>query len=405
MKDRLCRLPLIAVLAAIVAPLGSAAPACAQDQPTEFQSWTIPGWTFTPGVVLGTLFDSNVAIAGPDVNGNTASDKLFQMEPFGLLEYRNPRTTFSGGYRGSLHRYFDLSALNSADHHAYVAWRERLTRRVLLFANEDYQQVASTDRLELNDLPFQRLGARHNALAAGVEARLSKSLDAMVRYDAGWVDFQRIDPTDPRTGGLVNGVRGTVTHRFTERLSFGGTYDIRRSDLNQGTRQQSFQDAGGVVRYRVAERTTVEASAGVSHLNDSSRAITRTGSFVKGSLVQRTQRITFGADYSRGYTPSFGFGGSTMSDELSGYVQMPLSRNRAYVQESMSWRRSQPIDPLEQERRSTWLHSVVGYALQRWLRLEGYYSFSRQNTLQPGGLIDRHLVGAQFVISEPVRIR
>jgi hypothetical protein len=230
---------------ALAAVLAAAAPASAQEQPSEFQSWTIPGWTFTPGMVFGTLFDSNVAIAGRDVNGKTASDSLLQMEPFGQLEFRSPRTTFSGGYRGSLRRYFDLTGLNGADHRAYVNWRDRLTRRVILFATEDYQQVATTDRLVLNDLPFERLGARHNSVVAGVEARVTKGMDLAVRYENGWIHFEPAVPGDVRTGGIVQGVRSDLTHRASERLSFGGTYDVRRSNLNQGTRQQTFQEAGG----------------------------------------------------------------------------------------------------------------------------------------------------------------
>src|SRR4051794_24196843 len=85
-----------------------AAPAAAQDMPTtgEFQSWRLPGWTFTPGVILGGLFDSNVAVAYPlSETQSTASDKLFQFQPFGQLEYFSPRTTFSSGYQGSMRHY------------------------------------------------------------------------------------------------------------------------------------------------------------------------------------------------------------------------------------------------------------------------------------------------------------
>ena len=395
---------------ALVALVGvlAAVPAAAQQQPSEIQSWSIPGWTFTPGISIGALFDSNVAIAGPDVNGNTASDTMLQMEPFGQLEFRSPRTTFSSGYRGSLHRYFDLSALNGADHRAYVQWRERLTRRVLLFVNDEYQQVATTDLLQLNDLPFQRLGARHNTASGGVEARISKSLDLDVRYEHGWVKFERFEPLDPRTGGIVQGVRSDLTHRLTERLSIGGTYSLRRSNMNEGTRQQTFQEAGGLLRYRVAERTSIEVAGGLSHLADVTLDRSQTGSFVKGSITHRADRATFGADYNRDYKPSFGFGAATMNDDVSGYIRMPLSRNRLYVQESASWLRARPFAPLDEleiERRSTWINSTLGYALQRWVRLEGYWAFTRQDTPRPGGQINRHVIGAQVSISEPMRIR
>jgi hypothetical protein len=178
--------------------------------------------------------------------------------------------------------------------------------------------------------------------------------------------------------------------------------------MNQGTRQQNFQEAGGLLRYRVAERTSVELAGGLSHLDDVTRDRTQTGSFVKGSITHHAERASFGADYNRDYKPSFGFGGPTMNDEVSGYVRMPLSRNRLYVQESASWLRARPFDPLDElafERRSTWLNSTLGYALQRWVRLEGYWAFTRQDAPRPGGQINRHVIGAQVSISEPMRIR
>src|SRR5262245_41815631 len=240
----------LSALVVLAMGLAAAVPASAQD-PTEFPSWAIPGWTFTPGMVFGALFDSNVAIAGPDVNGNTASDKLLQMEPFAQLEYRSPRTMFSGAYRPSVHRYFEVSDLDGTDHRAYVSWRDRVTRRVTLFANESYTDVATTDQLVLNDLPFQRLGVRQNAIAAGAEARLTKSLDGVFRWDSAWVNFDHPEPLNtaqPLKGGFVNGARGEVTQRVTARLSAGGTYDVRWADLDQGTRHQMFQDGGGLVR-------------------------------------------------------------------------------------------------------------------------------------------------------------
>ena len=60
--------PTVRALAALLVAAAVAAPAAAQDQPTEFQSWRIPGWTFTPGMTVGALYDSNVTLSPPDVN-------------------------------------------------------------------------------------------------------------------------------------------------------------------------------------------------------------------------------------------------------------------------------------------------------------------------------------------------
>ena len=72
------------VAAALGAALFVPIRAQAQDAPpAEFDSWQLPGWTFTPGVTFGWLHDTNVAVAFPPADvGKTAADNLFEMEPF-----------------------------------------------------------------------------------------------------------------------------------------------------------------------------------------------------------------------------------------------------------------------------------------------------------------------------------
>jgi len=403
MASRIRRLAVRIVAAAALSAM-AAGPASAQgqQQQSELPSWQIPGWTFTPGVVLGGLYDSNVTLAGVG-DPSTAADKLFQMEPFGQVEFFSPRTTLSGGYHGFLRRYFDLSALDTTDHRAYVSLRQRVTRRVTVFANDSFAQVPTTDRLELNGVPFERGGARDNDAAGGVEARLTKNLDLTARYDMQWVDFIRKDTF--LTGGIVNGVRTSLSHRFDSRLSLGGEYEYRWANLNGGARQQRFQDTGAVVQYRAAQDTTFEAGAGFAHLDDRTAGITRTGPYVRAGLTHRTARATIGAQYRRNYVPSVAFGGTNQTEEAHGYVEMPLSRNRLYVQESATWHRSNPLETTALPLQSIWLNNVLGYAVQRWFRIQGYYSFTHQDTRLAGGKVNRHVAGVQFVVSEPMRIR
>jgi hypothetical protein len=404
MPPRVHRLGVLA-FGALAIGAALAVPAAAQDQATsELPSWRMPGWTFTPGVVFGTLYDTNVTLSGPDVSGKTPSDKLFQLSPFGQLEYFSPRTTLSSGYQGALRRYSEADALDGTDHYAYVSLRERLSRRVTLFANDNYSRVPTTDQMEVNGLPFQRTGARYNALIAGVEARLTKTLDLLTRYEMTWVDFVRKQDV-LLTGGTVNGVNGNLTRRFTDRVSAGGEYSLRWSDLNQGTKQLAFQETGGVIRYRAGLRTDVSASAGVAHLIDRNRDITRTGPYTRLGMTYRTDRATVGADYRRSYVPSIAFGGTNQSQEARGYIQMPLSRNRLYVQESAAWRRNDPFVVTEPALDSIFLHTVFGYAVQKWLRIEGYHAFTTQDNFLAGGKISRQVAGVQFVVSEPMRIR
>jgi hypothetical protein len=84
---------------------------------------------------------------------------------------------------------------------------------------------------------------------------------------------------------------------------------------------------------------------------------------------------------------------------------MPLSRNRMYIQGSASWRRSEPFVETDLNLDTWSVRSTLGYSASRWLRLEGFYAFTRQDSQVTGGEISRHRAGTQIVISQPMRIR
>jgi hypothetical protein len=112
-----------------------------------------------------------------------------------------------------------------------------------------------------------------------------------------------------------------------------------------------------------------------------------------------------GAAFDRSFVPSFGFGGSNRSQELTGYVVMPFQRNRLYLQASGSWRRSEPLIETSLELDTIRLRGTLGYSATRWLRGETFYTYSRQDSIVTGGEVDRHRLGLQLVISQPMRIR
>ena len=380
-----------------------ALPAAAQGAP-ELSNGRTPGWSFTPGVTVGGVFDSNVALASaPADTRTTQSDTLWTAEPFGSLEFTSPRTLFSAGYHGNLRRYMDLDQLNGFDQRAYGSVRRLATRRLTFFAQDSYSVVPTTDELEVNGVPFSRTGARMNSASGGVDARLTKYTDLSVKYENTWVKFDRADTF--LTGGVMNGVRTELAHRINDRASVGAEYGVRLADLNAGTHSISFQDAGGTLHYVVSGRTNATVAAGLSYLNDHLSHETRTGPYVRASLTHDVQRATIGASYERMFVPSFGFGGSNQSQQLRGFVAMPLNKNRMYVQGSAAWRRSDPFVANELRLDTIWLRSTLGYSASRWLRLEGFYAFTRQDSQVTGGEINRQRVGAQVVISQPMRIR
>ena len=207
------------------------------------------------------------------------------------------------------------------------------------------------------------------------------------------------------TGGWIHGLRNELTYQFSERVSAGGEYGYRRASLDERQREFDFQDAGGVVHIQLGPNTKFNGGAGFAMLHDRNLNLTRNGPYARLGLEHVLDSITVGAAFERMYVPSFGFGGATNSQELRGYIQMPLRERRFYTQASAAWRRSTPFELDALQLDTIWVRSTIGYTASRWLRVEGLYTFTRQDSVVTGGEVDRHRVGVQFVISQPMRIQ
>jgi hypothetical protein len=394
---------------AATAALAIGAATAAAQGPAEFESRRVPGWSFTPSFTFGGGYDSNVALAdAPADTGRTASDRVFLFQPAGHLEFLSPRTEFGAGYRGNLRRYLEVTELNGFDQQGYVSLRRLASRRLTFFFDNRYLFAPTTDEVDLNGVPFVRTGSRTNTATAGIEARLTRLTSLSSQYELTWVDFDRPDDGRPETfvtGGWVNAWRTEVSRQLAPRFAAGAEYALRFADLNEGTRELTFQDAGGTMRLLVGPHTSLSAAAGVSYLRDALFDETHVGPYYRVGLTHQAERATLGASFQRMFVPSFGFGGSSDSQELRGYVRMPISRNRMYVQAAATWRRSDPFVETELELDTILLRTTFGYSATRWLRVEGFHAYSRQDSQVAGGEIDRHRVGGQIVISQPMRIR
>jgi hypothetical protein len=393
------------IVAAVFAAAWSGVPAAmAQERPSEFESWTVPGWTFTPSVSVGGQWDSNVAIAADQPRGTrTGRDRLWVFEPQGLLEFRDNRTTFSAGYRGHLRRYLEVDQLNGLDHRASVSLERMATKRVTVFFRNEFADVPTTDEVLLNGIPYARTGSRSNRLAAGLDARLTKYDDLAVRYENTWVSFD--EDTVFLRGGVLNEVRFDYGRRLSPRATLGGEYRVRQSNMNEGTRVMWFHDIGAVAEFAASPQVTLQAAGGYSMLRDPRLTDARGGAYLRAELTRDGERSTTGLFFERAFAPSFGFGGSSESQELRGYVHMPFSRNRLYVQASAGWRRTSPLLADELGLDTFLADTTVGYGASRWLRLEVFHAYTRQDSRITGGEINRHRAGAQVVVSQPMRIR
>jgi hypothetical protein len=378
----------------------SAGSAMAQETPPEFAAWRTPGWSFTPGVTIGPMWDSNVALTSAPAEANSVqADTLLVVQPTLQVGYASTRTSLAGGYAGYIRRYKDLDQLNGVDHRSYFSLRRLATRRLSYTLSNEYAKLPTTDHLLLNGVPFGRIGTRMNSLSGGFEAKVSKLNALSVRYENTWVKFDR-DSTLP-AGGWVNSVRSEVSRHVNEELGVGVEYGIRFAALDEGTRDLTFQEAGAALHAKHGAHMMLTLAGGVAHIADRGLDITHAGPYLRADLTHDTGNATVGASFER----TFALGASNLNKEVRGFVRMPLDRNRLYVQGTAGWRRSEPFDdPNELTLDTILLRSTLGYAAARWLRLEGNYTFSRQDTRIAGGGIDRHVAGVQVVVSQPMRI-
>jgi hypothetical protein len=375
-----------------------------QQQAAEIDSFRLPGWSFTPSVAAGVLHDSNVALAVPRASvGETQGDTLFNIVPSGRLEFLGRRTQFSASYRGFLRRHMEVDGLDGFDQRASAGVTRGVTRRLSVFAQNSFTDAPTTDDVEVNGAPFRRTGARTNTFAAGADYRLSRRSTLTSRYLQTWVAFDRPDLF--LTGGRVHGLLNQLGYQLSERLSLGGEYAFRTASLNEGSRDLSFHEAGGVLRLTVGPHTTGSAAAGFSTLHDRTADVTRTGPYVRLGITHELRHATLGAGFERQFVPTFGFGGATNSRQLRGYVLMPLGRTRVYTQTSATWGHSVPFEQDVLELDTITLRSTVGYAFTRWARGEALYPYTRQDSIITGGEVDRHRIGVQFVVAQPMRIR
>jgi hypothetical protein len=382
--------------------LVSTLPVAAQQ--AETSGGLTPGWSVTPAVSAGAVYDSNVGLANaPASTGETQSDRLLLVQPSAELQFVSQRTQFSGGYNGSLRRYVEFDPLNSFSQSAYLSLRRLATKHVTWSLSENYSEAPSTDELELNGVPYVRTGSKRNVVAGRVEARLSKFTDIGFSVDQNRVSFER--PGVRLNGGVVTGGHFDLSRRIQQRLSVGGEYAVRFATFDEGTREVMFHDAGGTVRYRILQRTSVGGAAGIAYLDDRSLGETRRGPYVRADVTQTTEHATFGGSFDRTFVPSFGFGGSSRSEEVRGFVRMPIPQNRMYVQSSASWRKTEPFVTGGLSLETTAVRSTFGYAVARYVRLELFHILTHQDNGIPGGNINRQRIGTQVVISQPMRIQ
>ena len=83
---------------------------------------------------------------------------------------------------------------------------------------------------------------------------------------------------------------------------------------------------------------------------------------------------------------------------------MSLSR-RWSSNASLAWRSNDSLTLGDPSLRSWWSEESIGYDVQPWVRIEGFYAWMEQTIDRPGGLMHRNRFGFQIITVKPVRIR
>jgi hypothetical protein len=361
-----------------------------------------PGWTFTPALGYQGAWDDNALLL---FDPAAPADFQSVISPRANVNYLGRQSEFDASYDGGFIFYRDLNSLNSYDQHASVTGRLRLTPHLVVWANNGFAAVPTTELLNFVAVPFVRSGSNFEDFRGGVEMALTKFTTMTAAYNFQWVTFGEATPGAVLLlrGGHSNGGSASVKHGLDDSTSLIASFNLQHAFVNNGgTFDVQNGDVG--VEHRLFSETRVFGAFGYSHLNVTQFSPARTGPAWRAGITHQLRRTGISASYSRSYVPAFGFGGTFQNEELTGEVHTQVTR-RVYVQSSVAWRRNEPLLADSLRLRSFWLESTVGYELQPWVRVEGFFSGVHQEIDRPGGTVGRKRVGFQIVTSKPLRIR
>lgn len=418
MTSRRMAAPLVALLAA---PLGS--PASAQSSREPAVSSTPAGWAVTPSLTVSELWDDNPTLA--DADELQTSDFVTAVRPTLGLGYRGPRTTLNGGYGGSFEFYRSFPELNTNDHRASIELKQRLNRRVSIFARDQASLTPTTaDVADISATVLRRQTTRMNTFRGGVDATLARRTTLTVGYATQWVAFEQEDldpapppivvpprplpPTAPEDallqGGHSHGIDASLRQRMSARVTLGGDYDFERAIMADETDSFDVQSALFITELALSPSVSLSGGAGYAWLSPGVDQPRRDGPAFQAGLVWRGRQATSDLSYRRTFVPSFGFGGTFQNEELRAGLRLPLSK---WVEwgGGAAGSRSEPLRPGDPTLKTVSVQSSLSWTVKRRLRFEGYGTYVFQDSGLAGGRVGRTRAGVQASVTETMRAR
>lgn len=368
-----------------------------------------PGWTFTPTVGVAETYDDNITLFGRNTADAENNDFIRSIFPEADLHYSGAHTQFGTGYSGSFLEYQTFNQLNRWDQRARLELKREESARVKWFARGNAAWLPTTDLIDLAGIPFRHDGARTLDARAGVEYVLDARDALTTSFQAQQVIFDRSQ--DVVQGALVGGhvfdSISTWRHRLDERLALGVDYSFRRAFMVGATDAFDISITEAAVDYALSSEWMLSAGGGFVYLAATPTVPAHTGPAYRAGLERHREGRVFHVEYERSYVPAFGIGGVIQNQEARIGFRLPLFGLRHFYSDTGGvFRDDKPITDqfIQLPLRSLRAYTIVGWAPQPWVHIEGFYSRTDQSSLRAGGRLDRNRIGFQIVTSKPMRI-
>jgi hypothetical protein len=374
----------------------------AQTPGTPIDPAVASGWVFTPSFGYSSVYDDNPLVVGQE--SDQQQDMTLVFSPSASLAYNGRRGFVSASYAGGLLRYRQFSGLNSYEENAYAAARRMITRHTTLSSNFGFNQVPTTEAQILVGVPFVRVGARLTQFGGGVDHMLARHTTLSGSYTFQIVDFD----ADPINGQVLFGGHGQTAavrleHSLGERLSIDASYNIQQASVVASSPFHTQNLLGGVT-WDLSDITKIFGAFGLASHNatDDPTVDRRTPTWRMG-VSRHFDRSVAEVTYSRSFMPSFGIDAPIRADDVSTSLQVPLGQ-RLMATGAWVWHTDQSVLDMSQTLTSHWLTATLGYAIQRWIRVEGFYAATHQTIDRPGGTMSRNRLGFQITTTKPLRM-
>ncbi len=377
---------------------------------SSMQAFSYPsGWMFTPEMGFGETYDDNISLFGESARASRSDDFVQSWQPGADLHYGGRHTEFGLGYSGSFLNYQTFSALNRWSQHGQLLFKRQESARLKWSGHANVLAVPSTDFVDVGGVPFRRTGAVTSDGRGSVEFAFN-ARDSILAEAA----FQTIHFEEPLTvdnilhGGHMYEATGGWRHKMSSRLSLGADYSVRRALVVGGVQPFDLHSLEGGGAYELSPSWTIDGSGGVVYLVSNTLADSRFGPAWRVAVERHRETRTLRAEYLRSYIPSFGLGGTLQSEEASISFRTPLFHSRRfYTEQRLLYRDDEPITPVFQQLplRSVRTHSMIGWAPQRWVRIEAFYAHTQQTNRLVLGQLYRNRIGLQIVTSKPMRVQ